>query len=86
MAAWTYSDWITYETTSATRLSRLRLHIQEVSDKLSSGSYSIPGFSTSKGELVSYLDRLRVDEPLVAQAVQRATGARVGFTRGNALR
>ena len=35
MAAWTYSDWITYEETDpATARSRLRSHIREVSDKI----------------------------------------------------
>lgn len=86
MAAWTYSDWITYERSSADRLTRLRLHVQEVSDKLASGSYSIPGFSTSKGELAAYLDRLTTQEKEEAAAVGRATGARVGFTRGFARR
>lgn len=86
MATWTYSDWITYERSSASRLSRLRLHIQEVSDKLSSGSYSIPGFSTSKGELAAYLDRLSSQEEVEASAVGRATGARVGITRGRVIR
>lgn len=35
MAAWVYSDWITYEESDpATARDRLRRHMQEVSDKI----------------------------------------------------
>lgn len=81
--AWTYSDWVTKATGSAERLSRLRLHLQEVTDQIGA-SYSLPGISMSKGELVAYADRLKADEAVEAAAVERATGTRVGWTRGRA--
>lgn len=35
MASWTYSDYVTYTRGSVTYLERLRLHIQEVVDQIS---------------------------------------------------
>lgn len=64
--AWTYSDWVT-QTTSATRLSRLRLHIQEVSDKLQ-GRASGDGISYDPGQLRQYIKDLREDERTLAGA------------------
>lgn len=32
--AWTYADYITYERSDATRLTRLRLHIQEITQAI----------------------------------------------------
>lgn len=80
--AWTYSDWITYSSGSASRLERLRLHVQEVANAIQGGAYSIPGLSFGPGGISAYLDSLKEDEQREAQAVEQATGVRVGFTRG----
>ncbi len=70
MATWVYSDWITYDVGNALRLSRLRLHIQEVSDLLASEgeSYSLEGAVSQSRNLTAYLDRLKADEKELAAA------------------
>jgi len=83
-ATWTYSDWITYPTASTSRLARLRLHVQEVSDAIKSGSYTIRGRSVQKEELERYLETLHRREQAVAEETDRASGRRVGWTRGRA--
>ena len=61
--AWTYDDYITYADTSTTRLSRLRLHIQEVSAELAkSKSYSADGRVVQKHDLIEYIKELREEE------------------------
>lgn len=58
--AWTYSDWIT-QTSADTRLSRLRLHIQEVADALTA-SYQSDGTSYNPAHLNTYLSGLHQQE------------------------
>lgn len=64
--AWTYSDWITL--TGQNRLTRLRLHIQEVSDAMTPAT-------TTNGEIYNpqllqpYLDGLIKREQDLAAAI-----------------
>lgn len=67
--AWTYSDWITL--TGASRLTRLRQHIQEVSDAMTATTIS-NGETYNPAHLQSYLDRLTGKE--AALAAERAGG------------
>lgn len=85
--AWTYSDWIIYASGDATRLSRLRLHIQEVSNAIKSGSYSVEGRSRDLAEIQAYLTALlaREKEEATASSASSATESRAFFTRGRAL-
>lgn len=55
--AWTYSDW-TSQTTATARLTRLRLHMTEVADKISN-ERSGDGVSRGSGSLTQYYDGLR---------------------------
>lgn len=82
--AWTYSDWVTYATGNATRLSRLRLHIQEVSDRISGGSFATEGKSHDYGFLQDYLNDLLKKETSEAATGDSVatTPTRVSFTRG----
>lgn len=82
--AWTYSDWITYATGNATRISRLRLHIQEVSDRISNGSFATEGKSHDYGLLQDYLAELMRTETAEASIGDSVatTPSRVSFTRG----
>lgn len=57
--AWTYSDYIV--STGQARLTRLRLHIQEVSDQLTAATTS-NGESYNPQVLESYLSRLQKTE------------------------
>jgi hypothetical protein len=82
--SWTYSDWVTFETGSATRISRLRLHIQEVSNKIKSGSYAVEGKSHDLGIVESYLKELMRSEAREAAASGITSGNRAGWTRGKA--
>jgi hypothetical protein len=85
MAVWTYSDWVTYEDGSA-KLTRLRLHVQEVSDKLANPSYSTEGLSVNPREnLGTYLAGLNAEREKLEATVGRANGTRLGWTRGRAL-
>lgn len=83
--AWTYSDWITKTTGSTERLERLRLHIQEVSDKLKAGSYSVTGRSVQRYETERYLAGLRADEKIEAERTETTQGTRLGWSRGVAI-
>ncbi|MEM1185232.1 MAG: hypothetical protein AAGI53_09545 [Planctomycetota bacterium] len=56
---WDYADWASQETDAA-RESRLRLHISEVSGRVSA-DVSHAGGSRSSGPLVQYLEGLRAD-------------------------
>lgn len=72
MALWTYSDWITHDD-QATRLTRLRLHIVEVSEH-------ILGTST-RGRSVTaanqqYLSGLQATEATLTNSVSRPSIAR----------
>lgn len=66
MALWTYADWVTYPTGSD-RLTRLRLHIQEVSQ------YSLAS-KTRKGEVSAvtpeYMQSLQAEERRLTPAVE----------------
>lgn len=74
MAVWIYSDWITLSD-RAERLTRLRLHIQEVSERLfSTASRSKSVSAVQEG----YLDRLSKAEAELAIAVARGASGGVG--------
>ncbi len=76
---WTYSDYITQATT-ATRLTRLRLHIQEVSNALSSPqSVNSGGHGLSQFDLTELLKDLKAEEAQLAAAT--ASGGGVGRIR-----
>lgn len=81
-ATWTYSDWITYDVGNATRLSRLRLHIQEVSDKISRGNFAQGNVSHDYSSFIPYLESLKVAEQ--NEAAARGTN-QSRFTRGKAV-
>lgn len=75
--AWTYSDWITLTDASA-QLTRLNLHIQEVSDKLSSADVTADGKSASRSTQQQYLDGLlRRRDGLIAYG----SGSNTSFAR-----
>ena len=76
---WTYSNYITYDP-GATRLSRFRSHIQEVSDQLSAET-AARGRSHSTNVLQSYLDRLMAREAAETSRCNLASGSSVAFTR-----
>ena len=60
--AWTYSDYITYDPGSA-RLTRLRLHIQEVTDAIKNPQrLTISGKDLTKYDLRKYLEGLKAEE------------------------
>lgn len=77
--AWTYSDYVTYDY-GATRLSRFRSHIQEVSDKISA-EMSAGGRSRSTNALQSYLNSLLAREEQEVSSNKAAAGTRTVFTR-----
>lgn len=58
--AWSYSNWI-LQTTDSSRLTRLRLHIQEVSEQLGR-ELQTSDMATSSRELRIYLERLEKRE------------------------
>lgn len=76
---WTYADWIT-KTDASERLTRLRLHIQEVSQKTI-------GAKTRTGAFFpvdpTYLKGLKDDEKQLTREVEYAT--RPGVARSRAL-
>lgn len=80
-AAWAYSDWITKPEASSARVDRLRLHIQEVSDKISAGNYTTEGKAHDYGYLQTYLDKLLATEKTEAAAAGAATDAQTTFVR-----
>lgn len=81
--AWTYSDWIT-QTSGSTRLSQLRLHIQEVSNAIQANqTINVNGRQIGKFALVDYLKQLRADEKELSAALGEspyAAGQRAAFT------
>jgi hypothetical protein len=79
--AWTYSDWVTYADGSA-KLTRLRQHVQEVSDKLSSADYSTEGLSISRGSTAGYLETLKGD---LVSLESRVGAGRVTWASGRAV-
>jgi len=54
--AWTYNDWLS-QGSDAAQLTRLRLHIEEVSSEMSA-EISSDGHSRNLGSLENYLGRL----------------------------
>lgn len=76
--AWTYSDYITLGPTSA-GLTRLRLHIQEVTDKISL-EIAADGKSKSSHALQQYLDGLLKKEAQIEKRTGLAS-ARVSQIR-----
>ena len=81
-SVWTYSDWITYDEGTSTRLTNLRLHIQEVSDFISSGNYSINGRSIDKDALAKQLEVLMAKEESESKKRGSNDGSRSAFTSG----
>lgn len=68
--AWTYSDYVTYDVGDATRLTRLRLHVQEVLDTVHSegDSYSADSVSKAHGGLLAYVAALKTEEKALEEA------------------
>jgi hypothetical protein len=83
VADWVYSDWITYDRSSTTRLERLRLHIQELSD-FCTGSYKITNREVKKDDVEKRIIALLAQEQTEAEATDTTSGNRVGFTRARA--
>lgn len=71
---WTYSDWVTLS--GAARLTRLRLHVQEVADALHSRSTAVSadGKSMTREQLVQYYESVARRE--------REMGAAAGGSAG----
>lgn len=69
MATWTYSGWIT-QTSLATRLTQLRAHIAEVTEKMRP-EISGDGKATSSSALQDYLDTLLAKEKELEDRAQR---------------
>jgi uncharacterized protein YraI len=82
---WDYSDYVTYDHGTASRLSRLRLHIKEVSDKISTGDYATDQKSHSQGYLANYLKQLKDEEKAEAITVGASSGDQAPFTRGRGI-
>jgi hypothetical protein len=85
-SGWAYSDWITLEAGSASRLERLRLHIREVSDKISTGSYSVEGKSHDFDAVQRYLDRLLTAEKEEMSGGSTAAATETVFVRAVPIR
>jgi len=77
--AWTYSDYATYDY-GAARLTRFRLHVQEVSDKIGA-EMSDGGASRSTNALQSYLGILLKGQPDEVRRDKTAAGTIQIFTR-----
>ena len=82
MSDFEYSDYITYDWGSQTRLTRLRLHIQEVSDLISSGNFSLNGTSNSYDYWAGLLKDLKVEERELTEEVEKRSKSRSPFFRG----
>jgi hypothetical protein len=83
--AWTYSDWITFATGSASRLTQLRFHIKEIADFISTGNFSVESKSHDKDALQAYLSQLLEREESEAVAAGTTAGTRTAWTRGKCL-
>ena len=86
--AWTYSDWIE-QTDAATRVTRLRSHIREVSDRVTGATSKPDGESYNPDVLQKYLAELREelreqDPDGVGGDVASSAAALGGFTQGRA--
>ena len=84
-SVWTYSGWINLDDGSAARLTQLRLHIQEVSDFISSGNYTMNGRSIDKDSLQKMLETLMKKEEAESKQVASSNGNRSAFTSGRML-
>ena len=77
MATWNYSSWIT-ETSVATRLTQLRLHIAEVTERINT-EISGDGKAESSNTLGSYLQMLlRKERELEDRAQQQGLAGGTG--------
>lgn len=74
---WTYSDWITLD--GSERLTRLRLHIQEVSD-FTQGT-STRGMSATAVDTQYLANLMKKEEALASQLTGDGSGG--GFARSN---
>lgn len=86
--AWTYSDWVTYDAGTA-KLTRLRLHIQEVSDYLQKNQEgNVGGQVYRRFDLEKYRESLETKEGKMADELGVSLPSvtnRARFTRLNAL-
>lgn len=85
---WTYSDWIlssTYPIGSIARLQRLELHIQEISDRISTGNYSNPKGSHDKNPLTDLLAARQKDYEREKNLTASLSGRGSSFTRARVL-
>lgn len=73
---WTYSDWIT-QPTPGTRLTRLRLHIAEVSEVASGVAVSKDGASRDPSNAREYLATLMEREEKLDKQAQTASAGLV---------
>lgn len=83
--AWTYSDWRS-QTTSAAKLSRLRLHMQEITDAIHTRTVQVgaDGKSLSRETLMGLLTSLEGQEKSLAAAAATGGGrAYVRLSRAN---
>lgn len=73
--AWTYANWVTMERGSTQRVETLRLHVQEVSEKVTA-SVQAAGTATDAATVQAYLDRLmsRLDLEERAAGLDGTTG------------
>ncbi len=69
--AWTYSDYVTLD--GSARLTRIRLHIQEVSDRITE-NYSVANRSKQVDPLEKYLERMQDQEKALGGQGLRANG------------
>lgn len=76
---WTYASWITVSD-STTRLAQLRLHIQEVTQKIHSAG-GVDGTNLNPTNLNEYLSGLMAREQELGRQVGGRTGSR-GRVRG----
>lgn len=78
--SWTYSDWRS-QTTAATQLARLALHMQEIEDAIGK-NVSADGKSLDSTHLVTLLERMDGEyKRLIAATGNRAYVMRRGIAR-----
>jgi len=80
--AWSYSDYVTYDEGSATAVERLALHVQEVSDLLATGSYTLGDHSFSAADLQRYLADLKTELRRQRSLADAGQGKRIDYSRG----
>jgi hypothetical protein len=78
-STWTYSDYVTL--TGSAKRDRLALHVQEVSDSLAGGSYSVEGLSVSRPN-DAYLAHIKVE---LRELDAQLGGNRVMWASGRAV-